>query len=115
LVTFEIAFHIFPWTSLDHNLIDASHITGMIGKHHHIQLWLIEMEPQELFAQAGLKLQSSQSLPPHWLGSQVWTTTPSQTYFFKICEAKLAKFNMYQISWKLLGDFTVCFLYFLHT
>jgi hypothetical protein len=56
---FEILGLLFVQASVDHDPpIYASCVAGMTGAYHHAQL-SVEMASQELFAQAGLQLQSS--------------------------------------------------------
>jgi hypothetical protein len=57
LVIFEIGSCIFAWVDLDH---DPPHYTSCVAE----IIGLVEMRSCELFAQAGLKPQSSWFVPP---------------------------------------------------
>jgi hypothetical protein len=60
----------YAWAAPDYNHpIYFSHVAGMAGMLQHTQLLLFEMGSWKLFAQTGLELWSSQSLPPKklWL------------------------------------------------
>jgi hypothetical protein len=56
LVTFEIVACIYAQVDLDQDLsIYASHVTGMAGLYHLMQLLLFEVRAHKLFAQAKFK------------------------------------------------------------
>jgi hypothetical protein len=60
LLFFQIGSCISAQASLDWDPPTyASHVAGMTGMHQHTQLLLVEMGSPKIFAQAGLKLQSS--------------------------------------------------------
>jgi hypothetical protein len=70
LFIFEIGSSVFACASLNHDpLIYVSHVAGMKGMCHHTSFSLHEMISNECFAQAGLELRSSLSLPPEWFPS----------------------------------------------
>jgi hypothetical protein len=71
--------------SLDCNPpIYTSWVAGMSSWHNHAQLLLVEMGFCELFAPTDLKPQSSWSLPPKYLGLQVWATVLCLVFSFLI-------------------------------
>jgi phage-related protein len=77
LVTFGKGYQVYAWAGLDNDPpVYASQVARMTRACHHAQIF-IAWDGVLGTAWTALKPQSSQSLPPKWLGLQALATTPS--------------------------------------